>query len=127
MLKIKVNNKEKGFGSFDEGKNLITINKKRHKGNKAELLDTIVHETMHAKHRKMKERTVRKVTAAMIEKMSPEEKRKHLAKVKMKALNYKSGALKRKYKMGAVDASPGDFISRMNDQSNFKSGVQALI
>ncbi len=125
MLRIQVNNKEKGFGSFDERKNLITINKKRHKGNKAELLDTIVHETMHAKHRKMKERTVRKVTATMIENMSPEEKRKHLAKVRMKAINQKAGAIKRKYKMGAVEDKPGELITKMNE--GFKSGVQALI
>ncbi len=125
MVKIVINNKEKGFGSFDEKKNLITINRKRHKGNKSELLDTVVHEKVHARHRKMKEQTVRRVTAKMIAGMSPEQKRQHLAKLRMKSIDTKLTKLKKKYKMSQSESKPGDIINHASD--DFKSGVQVLI
>ncbi len=127
MPKIIVNNKEKGFGSYDEKKNLITINRKRHKGNKAEMLDTLVHEKVHAKHKKMKEGSVRKATAKMIANMSPEQKRQHLAKLRMGAINKKADALKKKYKMSATENMPGDIINQARELENFKQGVYGLI
>jgi hypothetical protein len=64
----------KWMGDTDNEKKVIRINKKLHKKEKsvekimgrkkrkAELLDTIVHEKMHADHPKMHEKTVRKQT-----------------------------------------------------------------
>ena len=76
MKKVKkrtVNNKLKGaFGQTtynEDGSATIEINKKRHKNTKAlaafpkadrSMINTIVHEEMHAAHRKMSERAVRK-------------------------------------------------------------------
>ena len=126
-LKYTVDNKEKGFGSYNDKTNVIKVNKKRHK-KKGELLDTLVHETLHSKHKKMKEKSIRTKTAKMIAKMSSEEKRKYYSKLKMKSLNYKGGALKRKFKMGAGKVTAGDFIKQANtSKANFKAGVQGLI
>lgn len=38
----------------------------------------------------------------------------------MKQLNYKMGALKRKFKTGAKDVEPGTFISKANEQKVLK-------
>lgn len=130
MTKYRIHNKSRDFGSYDESKDLILINKKRNKkAGKGELLDSIVHESLHAKHKKMSERDVRRKTAKMIANMSPNEKAKYYAKLKTKALNYKTGALKRKYKMDAsVETPPGTFITKANDdRANFRAGIYGLI
>lgn len=72
--------------SFEDGKpTKIEINKKKHKNIKKDkslpkksrtLLDTIVHEEMHAKHPKMHEKTVRKMTPKKVAKMSSTLKKK---------------------------------------------------
>lgn len=86
-------NKLKGlYGETDYGKKVITINKKAHKktthpswvkknpDGTANLLDTIVHERMHANHPKMHEKTVRKKTSIVINKMGPKQKKKLYSK-----------------------------------------------
>ena len=113
-FKVVVNNKIKAFGQVDVAKKkpVIEINKKKHKGNKAELADTIRHEIEHIKHPKASEKVVHKSTPMQ---MSPAEQSRMIAKLRNKKINYKEGAIKRKFKMGAVTAKPGDFISRMNE------------
>lgn len=111
--KLGVNNKLKGsFGetTLEKGKApIIHINVKKHKGNKAELADTIKHELMHAKHPNMHEKTVYK---AMPKTMSTKEQNILILKLRMRKLNYKSGAVKRKLKIGAVKTEPGELITR---------------
>lgn len=117
--KLKVNNKLKGAlgssefkkGNIPTGK--IQINVKKHKGDKAELASTIKHEMYHVKHPKATEKQTYKATAKT--KIPPAEQTKLLAKLRMKSLNYKEGAIKRKFKMGKVSSKPGDLITRMNE------------
>lgn len=90
--KFKSNNKLKGaYGETDFVKRTITINKKRHKGKRhpgvrknpdgsANLLDTIVHEMMHSKHPRMKEKTVRKKTPRVVKRLSKKQKKKLYSK-----------------------------------------------
>lgn len=116
--KLSVDNKLKGkYGeaTIEKGKPaVVKINVRKHKGNREELADTIKHELMHVKHPKMHEKTVRK---AMPEKMSKSEEDKLISKLRMKKLNYKSGAAKRKLKMGAVKTRPGELITRAKSMS----------
>jgi len=80
--KHKVNNKLKVFGKTDFDKRTISINKKKAKKSPArgELLDSIVHEHTHARHPRMAEKTVRKVTATMLPTLSRKQKKKYYAK-----------------------------------------------
>lgn len=81
-MKYKINNKMKPYGKFDPNKNLIEINKKKaKKGNKGELLDSIVHETLHAKHQKKTEMKIRKMTERVLKKLSQKQKKKYYSKV----------------------------------------------
>jgi SOS response regulatory protein OraA/RecX len=67
---VKVDNKMRWMGDTDFDKKLIRINKSKHKGKnvpktrtkKQELMDTMIHEKMHADHPRMKEKTVYKKT-----------------------------------------------------------------
>ncbi len=116
MPTVTVNNRLKGsFGATEIVGNKptkIEVNVKRHKGDKAELADTIHHEMMHAKHPNMKEKTVRNKTANDMKTMSQAEKDKLVAKVRRKKLNYATGAVKRKLKIGAATTEPGELISK---------------
>lgn len=102
--KFKVNNKMKSLGRMNTKTNVIEINKKKHKGDKKELADTIKHELTHVKHPKMKEKQVYKST----DNMTSSERSRMLSK--LKGIHYKQGALKRKYKIGRKGTQPGDFI-----------------
>lgn len=73
--RFKKNNRLNAFGEIDYDKQLIQVNKKKNKES-GELLDTLVHELMHAKHPKMKEKAVRSQAASKIKKMSSGEKAK---------------------------------------------------
>lgn len=111
---VSVDNKLKGsYGQtiIQKGeKPIIKINVKKHKGDKAELADTIKHELMHAKHPKMLEKTVYK---KMKKTISSSEQASLLAKLRTKGLNYKIGAIKRKLKITRHEKiEPGDMISR---------------
>lgn len=82
----RVNNKLKGtFGETDPAKRTIEINKKLHaqksgghlikNANGTEkLIGTIVHETIHAQHPQMHEKTVRKLTPRRLQKLSKRTK-----------------------------------------------------
>lgn len=84
-----MNNKLKGaYGQtsfYNDGSKKIEINKKRHKKIKSDttipkksrtLVDTIVHEEMHAQHPKMHEKTVKKLTPKKVKKLSARTKKK---------------------------------------------------
>jgi len=110
---ISVNNKLKGaFGSMNPKTNHIEINVKKHKGDKRELASTIKHELMHVNHPKMTERQVYKRTAKT--KISPQEQNKLIAKLRHKKLNYKIGAIKRKFKLGRNKVETGGLIKQSN-------------
>lgn len=76
-----VNNKLKYFGMTDLKKKVITVNKKKSKkaGN-GEVLDTIVHEHTHARHPKMSEKTVQKVTRTLLPSLSKKQKAGYYAR-----------------------------------------------
>ena len=92
----KINNKKKGlYGETDFKKKLIEVNISRHKKAKtqtykqrgfakkdATIINTLVHERMHAQHPKMHERTVRKKTRVLVNKMGDKAKQKLRAKLK---------------------------------------------
>ncbi len=126
--RIGVDNKMKGsFGEtiLQKGKPaIIKINVKKHQGDKAELADTIKHELMHAKYPKMHEKTVYK---RMKKPMSQQEQDKMVAKLRMKKLNYKGGAVKRKLKMGAVKTTPGELISRAAVSPVKRAAISGLV
>lgn len=114
--KIAINNKLKGaLGSMNPKTNEIQINIKKHKGDRRELASTIKHELMHVKHPKMTEKEVYKRTAKT--KIPPMEQSKLIAKLRHKTLNYKTGALKRKFKVDKSEkVEPGYFINKANEQ-----------
>lgn len=112
--KIVVDNHMKAFGEEEGGK--IKINVRKHKGDKEELADTVYHESYHARHPKATEKVTYKVTRRAMKTMPLSEKEKLVAKVKSN--HYKSGALKRKFKMGRVHHKAGDFITRMNESKS---------
>ena len=113
-VSIKVDNHMRSFGEEEGGK--IKINLHKHKGDKQELADTVYHESYHAKHPKATEKVTYKVTRRAMKNMPLSEKEKLAAKVK--ANHYKSGDLKRKFKMGRVHHKAGDFIMRMNESKS---------
>lgn len=111
-LKIGVNNKLKGaFGEtvIAKGKpTVIRINVKRHKGDKAELADTVKHELFHAKHPKASEKATQK---AMPKTINQSEQARLIAK--LKGGNYIQGAAKRKLGISKKDKlAPGDLINK---------------
>lgn len=124
--KIVINNKMKAFGQTDVKTKVVEINKKKHKGDKKQLADTIKHELYHVKHPKATEKQTYKNTGKL-ENMSNSEQNKLIAKLRMKKINYKGGAMKRKLKMKG-DLKAGDMISKMNEQkrSNIKSNNQPI-
>ncbi len=111
--KFVINNRMKAYGQTDTKTNVVEINKKKHKGDKRQLADTIKHELLHVKHPKMKEKTVYQKTKS---ELSQPEQDKLIAKLRMKKLNYKVGATKRKLKAGRVEFKPGELITKMNAQ-----------
>lgn len=77
-----VDNKMKAYGQTDFVKREIKVNKKKSakSGNKGELLDSIVHEHTHARHPKMHEKTVQKVTRALLPTLSKKQKQSYYRK-----------------------------------------------
>ncbi len=112
--KVTVNNKMRSFGQMNPKTNEVEINVKKHKGDKKQLADTIKHELYHVKHPKAKEKAVYKNTGKL-ENMSKAEQDSLIAKLRMKKINYKGGAVKRKLKLKG-EAKPGDMITEMNEQ-----------
>jgi len=86
--RVKKDNKMKWFGDTDTTKKIIRINIKKSKqtgkkrgmlGRKVrngEVLDTILHETLHAKHPKKSEREITKLTPKVSKKLSKRSKNK---------------------------------------------------
>lgn len=83
-FKYKTNNRMKAFGVTDFDKHLITINKRlaKARGTTGELLDSIVHETMHARHPRAKEKTVQKMAERTTKRLSKKSKRAYYGKLK---------------------------------------------
>lgn len=111
-LEIGVSNKLKGsYGEtiITKGKpTVIKVNVKKHKGDRAELADTIQHELRHARHPKMSEKAVQKSMPKVI---SPSEQAKLIARLKGKKINYTKGAAKRKLGIDRHQKlAPGDLI-----------------
>ena len=65
VLKYKVNKKMPYYGQADHDKKTIEVNTK-----KGELVNTIIHEQLHIKHPKMREKNVRK-RAGILERKMP--------------------------------------------------------
>lgn len=69
-----VDNKMRYYGDTDLDKHIIRVNKSKKKNGRGDIIDTIVHEEMHAKHPKMYERTVRRKTASHVKKLTTVQK-----------------------------------------------------
>lgn len=114
------------FGNEENGK--IEINVRKHKGDKAELADTVFHEEFHAKHPKASERTTYKKTRKVMKELSYAEKEKLAAKVRMKKIHYKLGAAKRRHKISRSDkVEPGDMIRKNNESKPRRIAVLGLV
>lgn len=111
------------FGNEDGGK--IQVNVKKHKGNKAELADTIFHEKYHAKHPKASEKKTYAVTRKAMKEMTYAEKEKLAAKVRNKKIHYSQGSLKRRYKMGRGKVEPGVLLQKFNEAKSKKKTQSA--
>lgn len=84
LVKYKVNNRIKDYGQeidHPNGSHTILVNKKKHKGKKGELIDTLTHETLHAQHPKWSEKKTYKQTARKLKKMTSKQRRKLYAKL----------------------------------------------
>ena len=66
MKKIRVNNKIRSYGTFDEKTGLIEINKNKHKGDKEELANTLKHELYHKQHPQATEKETYRKTGGEI-------------------------------------------------------------
>ena len=83
MKKYKriVDNNSRWQGDTDTKKRIIRINKHKSK-KKSSIIDTIVHEEMHAKHPAMSERTIRKKVPLMLKRLSRKAKNRLYARYK---------------------------------------------
>jgi hypothetical protein len=93
--KVKVDNRMRDYGDTDDGKKVIRINKRlskshpkhkrpitKHATKYPEVLDTMLHESLHAKNNKLTERQVYKKTATRIRQLTRQQKRKLYAKAR---------------------------------------------
>lgn len=104
--------------SDSSGKVEINVKAKAHK-DKRELASTLKHELLHVKHPNMTEKETYKRSRKT--KISPQEESQLLSKVRMKKMNYKLGAAKRKLHMKRGSSEPGAIISQMNAQKDSSS------
>lgn len=125
--KLVVNNNMKAFGQMNPKTNKVEINVKKHKGDKTELANSIHHELLHVKHPNMSEKDVANKADTETLQMTPAQKSALVAKIRGKKLHYKQGAMKRKFKLGRMEAKPGTFIDQMNiKKKEFKSNNRSL-
>jgi len=103
----------RSYGSADTKTGAVHINVKKHKGDKKQLADSIKHEIYHVKHPKASEKATIKNTGKL-ENISRQEQDRLIAKLRMKKINYKQGATKRKLKMKG-ETKPGDLIQKSNE------------
>lgn len=122
---IVINNRLKEFGNEEGGR--IQINVKKHRGDKAELADTIFHERYHAKHPKATEKETYKKTHKAMKEMSYAEKEKLVAKVRTKSNHYKQGVLKRKFKMGRGTVEPGTYLRKLNESKAMRKSEPSKV
>lgn len=82
--RVKINNHSPYFGVTDTKAKTITINKKKSKktGQKGEVLDSIFHETLHAKHPKKSERKIEQMSARGEKKLTKKAKSKLYSLIK---------------------------------------------
>lgn len=121
--KFKINNKMKPYGMTDTSSGVVQINVKKHKGDRRQLADTIKHELIHVKHPKMHEKAVYKKTKPELSKATED---KLIAKLRMKQINYKIGAGKRKYKLKSPE--PGALITKYNEaKSKARLAIMGLV
>lgn len=91
--KTKNSGKIRAYGETDFYKRIITINKKLHKSKKYKrvvankdgsesLLNTEIHETLHAKHPQMTEKHVRNKAKRIMKKITKKGKQKYYASFK---------------------------------------------
>jgi hypothetical protein len=76
--RVKVDNKSKFFGVTDTKRRTIIVNKKKSKatGQRGEVLDSILHETLHARHPQKSERRIEKMTARSEKRIGKKQKSK---------------------------------------------------
>jgi len=79
--KRMVDNKMRWQGDTDNKKRLIRINKKK-SASKTSILDTIVHEELHAQDMSKGEKKVYKKTAEIMERLTPKDKARLYARYK---------------------------------------------
>lgn len=82
MKKLKryktiVDNKIKYFGETDTTKRIIRVNKSKKKNRRGDVLNTIVHEEMHAHNPKMSEKQVVSKTKQKIARMLKKQKNRY--------------------------------------------------
>lgn len=122
--KIKINNKMRAYGQTDTNTGVIEINRKKHKGDKKQLADTIKHEMYHVKHPKATEKQTYKNTGKL-ENMSKAEQDKLIAKLRMKKINHQTGAIKRKLKLKGT-LKTGDMITKMNEERSITNNNKPI-
>lgn len=122
--KIVINNRMKALGRMDTETNLIEINHKAHKGDRAEEASSLAHELMHVRKPRATEKQVYKKTAKT--KIPPQEQSKLLAKLKGATIEKTMNALKKKYKVEG--SAPGAIYQKANELSEEKRvAIQGLI
>lgn len=78
-----VDNKMRSYGETDYDKKTISVNKKKSKKEgPGELLDSIIHEELHAGHPKMKEKNVRKLATKKANKIGDKTKKRLYSRYK---------------------------------------------
>lgn len=122
--KIVVNNHIKAYGQTDTDTGVVEINKKKHRGDKRQLTDTIKHEIFHVKHPQATEKQTYKATGKLSD-ITPQEEQHYLSKLRMKKINYKVGVVKRKLHLKG-DTKPGDLISKANESKITRTTNQPI-
>lgn len=79
MFKKRINKKIKSFGKTDYEKKLIEINPR-----KGDMLNTVIHEELHAQFPNKPEKWIAKKTALKEKKLTPAKAMKKLARYKRK-------------------------------------------
>lgn len=81
--RVQVDNKMPYFGETDPKKKVIKINKRKAKSTHVpgELLDSVLHESLHAKYPRLGERAVQKKTKQATKRLSKKQKSKLYGKI----------------------------------------------
>lgn len=71
-----VDNKMRSYGDTDLERKVIRINKSKKKNKRGDIIDTILHEELHAKHPRMHENTIKKMVKKKLTTISEKQKQK---------------------------------------------------